>query len=146
MYSFMNNRLDKYWIKRIQRVYIPYIVIVFVSFIVPAIHVEGNRIVALLSHVFLFKAFSETYIKSFGNQLWYISTIIELYVVFYWLAKKGYVESRKLLYCSIPLSIVWMTITGIIDPSSKVMYSVFLTFIWVFTIGIRLAEKIMGGV
>lgn len=42
-----------------------------------------SRMGALFSHIFLYKMFVSDYEMSFGGQLWFISTIIQFYIVFY---------------------------------------------------------------
>ena len=144
-YSKIKNGLNHYWRKRFSRVYFPYIFIVFVSFLLPVFNSQSSKINALLSHLFFYKAFFEEFIRSYGRQFWYISTIFELYLVFYIYSKiveKMALKTnwKKLIIVSTVCSIIWMAITGIFSDNSKVFYSTFLTFLWVFVFGNYLAE------
>ena len=67
--------------KRMLKIYVPYIIVIFISAFVPFMF-NGNRIQAFLSHLFLYKMFIPEYESSFGNQFWFISTLIQLYIVF----------------------------------------------------------------
>ena len=72
--------------KRFTKIYLPYIVVVAFSALVSLfIPVYNNSLYAFLGHVFLFKMFDEAIIGSYGYQFWFISTIIQLYLLFHWL-------------------------------------------------------------
>lgn len=81
--SYKKNQMSYFGFlkKRFLKIYIPYIIVIIISFFVPLIEVNGNRTIALLSHIFLFKMFSPLYEESFGP-FWFISTIVHLYIVF----------------------------------------------------------------
>ena len=68
--------------KRLITVYIPYIIIVLICAAIPIIHSNGNRAIALLSHLLQFRCFSSTYFSSFGGHFWYVSTILQFYLLF----------------------------------------------------------------
>lgn len=55
--------------KKFIKIYIPYIIIVFISFLLPWMYTGSERFVALLSHIFLFKMFVSRFEVSFGMQL-----------------------------------------------------------------------------
>ena len=73
--------------KRFLKIYIPYIIIILISFFIPFLYIDSDRLVALLSHIFLFKMFDEHLISSFGGQFWFVSMIIQFYLFFYLLFK-----------------------------------------------------------
>ena len=70
--------------RRFVKIYVPYILIVLISYFSPYFeYLNAYRFRALLSHIFLYKMFSEKYICSFGLQFWFISTIFQLYLLFF---------------------------------------------------------------
>jgi len=69
--------------KRFTKVYFPYIIIVFGSAIIAIIiPIFKNSLYAFFGHVFLYKMFDESIIGSYGYPLWFISMIIQFYLVF----------------------------------------------------------------
>ena len=79
--SYLKNSVNygSFLKSRFLKIYVPYIMIIVISALVPYMYQESDRIVALLSHLFLFKMFMPQYEESFGGQFWFISTIIQFY-------------------------------------------------------------------
>ena len=82
--STMQRSLRGFYRRRISRILIPYFLFITGLFLLnmgwsiyPA---SGLR--AYLGHVLLFKMFDESIIGSFGYHFWFLSTIIQLYLVF----------------------------------------------------------------
>jgi peptidoglycan/LPS O-acetylase OafA/YrhL len=67
--------------RRLTKVYIPYIIVIAISALIPFMY-GGDRLIAFLSLAFLFKMFDNSLMDSFGGQFWFISTIIQLYILF----------------------------------------------------------------
>ena len=72
--------------RRFLKVYIPYIIIIAISALIPFGY-SGDRFLAFLSHVFLFKMFDNGLMSSFGAQFWFVSMIICFYLIFPFLYK-----------------------------------------------------------
>lgn len=150
-YGLYYSRLSKpcsageYLKKRVKKVYLPYIIIILVTACIPFTYMGTNHIAAVCSHVFLYKMFFEEFIQSFGVQMWYVSTIFQFYFLFPLLCRiKARIGGKMLLLVSVVLSAVWMLLTGLFSANApKVWYSCFLTFLWIFVIGMLLAEKYM---
>jgi peptidoglycan/LPS O-acetylase OafA/YrhL len=68
--------------KRFLKIYIPYIIIIFISALIPFIYTNGDKLTAVLSHAFLFKMVDEHLMSSFGAQFWFISMILQFYAIF----------------------------------------------------------------
>jgi len=134
--------LDSFLVKRLKKIYIPYIVVIFVSFLIPFMYLGSDRVVALLSHIFLFKMFFPSFEDSFGVQMWFISTIIQFYLVFIplcYLKKKT--GTTAFILISATLSIIWAIVTiSIGKADSRVWGSFFLQYLWEFSIGMCLGE------
>lgn len=144
-YSYLNKPVSysTFLKKRMSKIYIPYIILVIVSFFVPFMIAEGDRIKALFSHIFLYKMFIPKYNESFGSHLWFISTIIQMYLIFFVLIKmKNKIGSRNFIIVSCTLSVAWWIIVGVMNLSSeRVWNSFFLQYLWEFAIGMCIAER-----
>ena len=144
-YSHLNRKMSfKNFInKRFSKVYIPYIIIIFISACFPFMYLHSDKIIAVLSHVFLFKMFFENYQVSFGGQFWFVSTIIQLYFLFYLLIKlKDKVGKRKFIAISLAISFFWWLIVIVFNKENvRIWNSCALQYLWEFSIGMVLAEK-----
>jgi peptidoglycan/LPS O-acetylase OafA/YrhL len=146
--SYLNKSIDfiAFIKKRFSKIYIPYILIVIISYIISLfIPIYPNSNYALSGHVFLFKMFDEDIMSSYGYQLWYISTIIQFYLSFYaivWIKDKIKHNNIFLLICFLT-SVTW-GITIILSNNSEIRIwnSFFLQYLWEFALGMCLAEKI----
>ena len=72
---------SKFLKRRFIKVYIPYILIIILSATLPFYNHSDNKLLELSSHIFLFKMFNESLESSLGNQMWFISTIIQFYLL-----------------------------------------------------------------
>lgn len=127
--------------KRFFKIYIPYIIVVAISACLPFMF-DGDRIKALLSHVFLYKMFSTTYEDSFGV-FWYLSTLFQFYFIFIPLVKlKSACKNGKLfLFVSLAISVFWWIFTaytGLADE--RIWGSFFLQYLWEFSLGMIVAD------
>lgn len=133
---------------RFLKIYVPYIMIIVISALVPYMYQESDRIVALLSHLFLFKMFMPQYEESFGGQFWFISTIIQFYLIFIPLCKfKKRIGNRKLfLALTIAVSVIyWVFIACIHKETVRVWNSFLLQYLWEFSLGMYFAEMLYEG-
>lgn len=128
--------------KRVSKIYIPYILVVLISaFISLFIPLFENSWYALGGHIFLYKMFDESIVASYGYPLWFISMILQFYIVFYALVflKKRMNEVVFILLC-VALSVAWMTfVVSIGESSSRVWNSFFLRYVWEFALGMVIA-------
>lgn len=134
--------------KRFYKIYIPYIIVIIISFFLPWIRVEKSRPVALLSHIFLFKMFIPQYESSFGMQFWFISTIIQLYFLFIPMCifKEKLNNNKFFFSIFMSLSISWWIICYFLHVAdNRVWNSFFLQYIWEFALGFIIAEKFYQG-
>lgn len=129
--------------KRFLKIYIPYILVVLVSFFAPYLYSGEDKLTALLSHVFLFKMFVPRYEESFGTHFWFISTLFQLYALFIPMCLlKEKLSGRKLfLSVFVGISVVWWILCDRLGVSEVRVWSSFcLQYIWEFAIGFVLAE------
>jgi len=132
--------------RRFFKVYLPYIIVVLISLLVPFYWTSHDKVMCLFSHVFLFKMFSEQYESSLGIQMWFVSTIIQFYLCWPLIARlfeKLYDRSMKLpIIVGCFISLIWTMIVIFFDKSElRIWNSFFLQYIWEFMLGMFLAKK-----
>ena len=148
--SYLNKKVSfaAFLRKRFLKIYVPYIIVVFFSFLLPWAYSGDNRFTALLSHVFLFKMFFVQYEESFGTHFWYISTIIQLYLLFVpmCMIKEKIRDSRIFFGVFLSISIIWWVICYALGVSEIRVWSSFcFQYIWEFALGLIIAEALRNG-
>lgn len=133
--------------RRFGKIYLPYIFIVVISFVVPFIYQSPDRVGALFSHIFLYKMFMPEYIASFGQQMWYISTVFQFYVIFIFLCKvKKRMSDKAFFVLSLAASVFWWIFIICIGKSGeRVWNGFFLQYLWEFSFGMILANYLYKG-
>ena len=129
--------------KRFLKIYIPYIFIIFICFFIPWIYNAGDKVMALLSHVFLFKMFIPAYEVSFGEHFWFISTIFQLYALFIPMCrlKEKLANNKLFVFLFTGISVAWWIFCDILGIGTiRIWGSFCLQYIWEFAIGFVLAE------
>lgn len=130
--------------KRFLKIYLPYVLIVLVS---AGIGLwlpiwDENSWYALGGHVFLYKMFDNNIIGSYGYQLWFLSTILQFYLVFHLLAWfKLRSRNRVFLLTSILISIGWGVLILLLGKSElRNWNSFFPMYLWEFMLGMVFAS------
>ena len=129
--------------KRFLKIYIPYLIFVLIHFMLPHWGVpESVRVKQLLSQIFLYKMFYEKYICAFGLQLWFISTILELYLLFIPLCRlREKTSARTFIGIGLAVSAVWWTAMYLTGLDVKRIWGSFcLQYLWEFVLGMAAAE------
>lgn len=145
-FSYLHKPIpfSKFLKKRISKVYVPYIIIVLISaFITMFIPIYKGSLYALFGHIFLYKMFDESIIGSYGYPLWFISMIIQFYLMFYpilWIKNK--MKLNFFLIISFVISIIWIIFIILSGKDEfRIWNSFFLKYLWEFNLGIYLAQK-----
>ncbi len=130
--------------KRVSKIYIPYVFIVIISALISFfIPLYQNSLYAFGGHVFLYKMFDETIIGSYGYPLWFISMIIQFYIIFIPLAsiaKK--MKPIDFIMLGITISFIWICLVLTLGKETeRVWNSFFLQFMWEFILGMVIALK-----
>ena len=148
--SYLNKKTTyvEFLKKRFIKIYVPYIIVVLISFFVPWMYTGDDRIQALLSHVFLYKMFIPQHEQSFGKHFWFVSTIIQFYIVFIplCLLKRKSKKNSIFALMFLLISVFWWVLcykAGVTDI--RVWNSFFLQYIWEFVLGMILAEMLNEG-
>ena len=132
--------------KRLSKIYIPYIIVVTVSAVVSLfIPIYENSLYAYGGHVFLYKMFDESIVGSYGYPLWFISMIIQFYIVFYLLVFLAEATSiRTFLVICFLSSLVWIALVIWLGKEpQRVWNSFFLRYLWEFGLGMAIAHYLI---
>jgi peptidoglycan/LPS O-acetylase OafA/YrhL len=130
--------------KRFSKVYLPYLIAVTLIFVLNSfLHLYTQGFDAYLSHVLLYKMFFDEYVGSFGYQLWFISTIIQFYLVFPTLSKLvSKYPWKSVLGISVAISIVYAISIALLGyGQSRVVNSFFIQYLWEFVLGMVIARE-----
>lgn len=135
--------------KRFLKIYLPYIAVVIILFLIPFTF-EGEfyeRLIALTSHIFLFKMFIPSLEGSFSYPLWYMSTLFQFYLLFIVLYNfKKKIGKRNFLVVCVIISVFWWLFVGYTGLSEeRVWGSFFLQYLWEFALGMYIAERLNSG-
>jgi len=133
--------------RRFWKIYVPYIVVIIISASIPFMY-EGNRIRALLSHVFLYKMFLAEYESSFGGQFWFVSTLFQFYLLFIPFCKiRQKIGGKVFCLTAVMLSVCWWFFTAAAKLNEERIWgSFFLQYLWEFAIGMEVGEKLEKGI
>lgn len=135
----------QFYKKRFVKILIPYYLVVLAIFAinlaVPIYTEEG--LYALGGHLLLYKMFDERIMTSFGYHFWFISTIVQFYLLFPVIsyAKKRIGSETYFLAFSALISFsywVFVSLNGLYDQ--RIFSSFFLQYLWEFNLGIVLAS------
>jgi peptidoglycan/LPS O-acetylase OafA/YrhL len=136
--------VKKFFGRRFVSILIPFYIYIIVAFIVsrltPVFSEFGFD--AFLSNILLYKMFSSTYISSFGFHLWFISPLIQLYILYPLLVRAmEKIGWPTFLGITFIISISWMTIIYFLDVTGdRAWNSCFLRYIWEFSLGMAAAR------
>ena len=148
-YSYLRHplRWSDFIKKRFVKVYLPYILIVFICFFVPYTYEYDDRFAALLSHIFLYKMFIPKYIGSFGP-FWFMSSIFQYYLLFYVIVKMKDKVNNNTLFTLIwiGISLIWSLLGGCFplfkEKIDWVYDACFLGHGIIFVLGMLCAESL----
>ncbi len=137
----------RFYLRRLTRVYLPYVPVVLVSACVPALCVGVDRLGAVLAHLLLYKMFLPAYAESLGLQLWFVSTIIQLYLLvplLTWAAKR--LGMCRLFTLALAISAAWWCFTAATGLYVERVWNSFCAqFLWEFVLGMAAADCLRRG-
>lgn len=130
--------------RRLSKIWLPYIVVLTLSLLgALTLGLFPNGWPEWLAGVGLYQMFHEPYIQSFGGHFWFISTIIQFYIVFPVLIRVQRKINNPALFAGLALliSIAWWLVVWILDKGGlRIWNSFFLQFLWEFALGMALAQ------
>jgi peptidoglycan/LPS O-acetylase OafA/YrhL len=130
--------------RRLVKVWLPYVLALSISLLLAfAWNIFPDRGAAWLAGVAGYQMFFESYIESFGGHFWFISAIIQFYLVFP-LLKWGIGQRKSPVLFALgclAVSIVWWMVVYVSGKGVlRVWNSFFLQFLWEFGLGMALAK------
>lgn len=137
--SYLNKPLSytQFLRRRFLKVYLPYIIVILLSAVIPFYNTSPDKWIELLSHVFLFKMFVEEWECSYGCQFWFVSTILQFYLLWPLILR---IFKRGGVILTLIISLIWstfITISGLFND--RIWNSFFLQYLWEFVLGMQLA-------
>ncbi len=134
----------QFYKRRLSKIWLPYVLILSISCVVAyALHIFPNRFDAWVAGVGLYQMFSDEYIESFGGHFWFISAIIQLYLIFpvLLLCKKYLGGILPLFMMALAGSMLWWIWVYYSDRGHQRSWnSCFMQFLWEFVFGMMIAE------
>jgi peptidoglycan/LPS O-acetylase OafA/YrhL len=130
--------------KRFSKIYVPYILTVIVSAAIALfLPIYPTSAFAFFGHVLLYKMFFADIMGSYGYQLWFMSTIIQLYFLFIPLTRlKERMGDVAFLVTGLAVSISWgVLIVAMGNASMRNYNGAFFLYLWEFMLGMLLAGK-----
>lgn len=144
LYLSKQRSAEEFYRRRFGKIYLPYFLVLTISllvnFLVP-IYDDGFQ--AYFAGIFLYQMFFGHFMEAFGGHFWFISSIIQLYLLFPLFAflhrKLG---DKKFLGLSIIVSTTYWSLLayfGLLMDRSWTCS--FFQFFWVFSLGMVLANR-----
>jgi peptidoglycan/LPS O-acetylase OafA/YrhL len=134
----------EFYKRRMSKIWLPYILALSLSFLVSSfLFLFKDSWAAWLAGVGLYQMFSNQYIASFGGHFWFISAIIQFYLVFPLLMKVKEKIGNNWAFFGISLlvSMIWWELVFTLEKGDqRIWNSCFLQFLWEFVLGICLAD------
>jgi peptidoglycan/LPS O-acetylase OafA/YrhL len=136
--------MGAFYRKRFLKILIPYYIIIITIYAINILFpfYKDVTLYALFGHLFFYKMFDESIMVSMGYHFWFLSTIIQFYIVFPFLVwMRDRMSSFAFLGTTLSISVVyWLTITYFNLADERIYNSFFLQFLWEFSLGMVLAK------
>ncbi len=135
----------EFYQRRLTKVWLPYVLALTISLLCAFLFdLFPDRWGAWLAGVGLYQMFSEPYIESFGGHFWFISTIVQFYLLFPFLKKlqQHIGDSRWFFLLALAISIGWWITVALLGKGEfRTWNSCCLQFLWEFALGMTIAER-----
>jgi len=130
--------------RRLSKIWLPYVVALTLSWLgAYTLRLFSDGWPEWLAGVALYQMFYEPYIQSFGGHFWFISTILQLYLVFpvlVWVQKNVGSPIWFALSAFLLSAIWWVVVWQSGKGELRIWNSFFLQFLWEFALGMSLAQ------
>lgn len=142
--SYLRKPLNykDFLLKRFTKVYVPYIIAVLLWGVWFMYKNGAFPMKEIMSHLLLYKMFSVELDTSLCYPYWFISTIIQLYLV--WPLIVHLIRCKGGYFYSFIISLLWSTLVGVLGYEEiRPWGSFFLQYLWEFCLGMWIAENYM---
>lgn len=135
----------QFWRQRFLNTLLPYYVAVTLIFglniLIPLYKTDGWR--EYLSHIFLYKMFINSYTRNLGEHFWFISTIIQFYILLPLLLRwQAQSTTRVFLGGSLLISIGFSVLISALGVDHlRIWYSFCLQYLWIYCLGMEAARR-----
>jgi peptidoglycan/LPS O-acetylase OafA/YrhL len=142
--SVRRESVAAFYARRLPHLLMPYYAVVLLSFAINLVHpyFGSEGAYALAGHLLLFKMFDERIVDSFGYQFWFISTIVQFYLMYPVLQRgleavglKGFAGLTLLTSIGYSLFVAFSGFAQL-----RTVNSFFLQYLWEFGLGMVMAS------
>ncbi|MEL6603403.1 MAG: acyltransferase [Cyanobacteria bacterium J06614_10] len=130
--------------RRFTKIIIPYYLFVCLVFLIKQVYpiYPEDGLYAFFGHIFWYKMFDESIITSLGYHLWFMSLIIQLYLVYPFLAQlMRRLRPAKFALLAVAVSFCFWTVTAYLGLSElRVFQNSCLSHLWEFALGMAVAD------
>lgn len=150
LYAKGQESLSVFAQKRLSKIIIPYYLVVSLNYglslFIPVY--SGSTLYAYLGHIFWYKALDDSIFYSLGFEFWFMSTIIQLYLLFPLLRSLSVrLGSTKVFAGALCISMLWKVMLLIFDKEMGVQMHYWApSFLWEFCLGFVAADYLKKGV
>lgn len=131
--------------RRLTRVWFPYALALTLSWAAAAfLHFFPDGWEEWLAGVALYQMFSSAWMESFGGHFWFVSAIVQFYIVFPLLMRllERMGAARFVALCAAVSVVWWLAVWAMGKESARAWNSFFLQFLWEFGIGMALGLRL----
>lgn len=143
-YSNKELSLAGFYQRRLVKIWVPYVLALTLSMWAAfAWNIFPDRWEAWLAGVGLYQMFSGRWIETLGGHFWFISTIIQFYLIYPLLVrfqKKSHSSAAFLIGCLLASMAWWIAISLLGKAELRHWNSFFLQFLWEFALGMSIAK------
>ncbi|MBN8683349.1 MAG: acyltransferase [Chitinophagales bacterium] len=149
--AFSGKKIDiaAFYKRRFLKIWLPFVIALSLSWAAAAawgLFPDGWQ--AWLAGAALYQMFSAEWMESFGGHFWFVSTILQFYLIYPlldWSLKKA-ARSWHFVAAALLLSLAWWLLVWMYDKGAyRNWNSFFLQFLWEFALGMALAQQFRLG-
>jgi peptidoglycan/LPS O-acetylase OafA/YrhL len=142
--SRSSDTIFGFYRRRAVKIWIPYVLALSISLGAAFwFDLFPDRWEAWFAGVGLYQMFEEPFIQSFGGHFWFISAILQLYLVYPFLVrlKNQFEDPRRYFALCLIVSVGWWIVVWLAGKGDlRTWNSFFLQFVWEFALGQVLAD------
>jgi peptidoglycan/LPS O-acetylase OafA/YrhL len=142
--STISTSAGTFYLRRMTKVWLPYVLVLTISLVLSLqFGLYPDKWAAFLAGVFLYQMFIEVHIESFGGHFWFISAIMQFYLIYPLLRALYQRLNAPWIFLGICMAISitwWLLVFDWHKSIWRSWNSFFLQFLWEFALGMVLAD------